>query len=606
MKTNKKALAMLTAGLLAATPMATTGMSAFAATITVNKVTNDNVTHTYKAYPIITGTLADDGATLTAMTWSAGLDKDKLATALAAFDTKYGTSKFTSFNSTSTTPDQFAKMLENLTDSQTEGLAKVFNTADIFTAAGIALIESGDTYTATSLVDGWYVVKDETTAATLNGNGSAKSANILEVRGNTPAITPKFLLPKLEKKITDSAGANPTDANTAAIGDIVYYNISTNVPDVRGYDKYYFIVNDTLSPGLTYNESSLVVKIGEKTLNIDDATISPGEIEKYYVEKETDTTGTKIKIVFEDFLGTIKNLNAAKGTSITISYNATLNQNANIDPDVGNPNTANLTYSNNPNHEGDGSITDKPDEPTPPTGNNPSDIVGVTPDDKVNTYTTAIRIKKVDQDKQPFKSNVQFTLRGSNLNKVNMVSGTTFTEAADGTYWKLTTGAYTDVDPDTVGLSDAAKAKYANDEKKYKKVAAVSSVLEASGDPKVISSTVDEEGYITFYGLNAGEYTLVESVVPSGYNKADDIAFTIGVTTPLGTEGITWTKNSDKVGNFDTTNDLFPIEIENRKGSTLPSTGGIGTKLFYIIGSLLVSGSVVLLVTKKRMNAKAD
>ncbi|WP_455529630.1 LPXTG cell wall anchor domain-containing protein [Ruminococcus sp.] len=48
------------------------------------------------------------------------------------------------------------------------------------------------------------------------------------------------------------------------------------------------------------------------------------------------------------------------------------------------------------------------------------------------------------------------------------------------------------------------------------------------------------------------------------------------------------------------------FEVVNNVGTTLPSTGGIGTKLFYIIGGMLVAGSVILLVTKKRMNIKED
>ena len=46
-------------------------------------------------------------------------------------------------------------------------------------------------------------------------------------------------------------------------------------------------------------------------------------------------------------------------------------------------------------------------------------------------------------------------------------------------------------------------------------------------------------------------------------------------------------------------------DIENRSGTELPHTGGIGTTIFYILGSVLVIGAAVLLVTKKRMNAEA-
>ena len=56
MKTNKKTLAILTAGLLAVTPMAATGLTAFASSLTIENATGDTSTHQYKPYQIITGT----------------------------------------------------------------------------------------------------------------------------------------------------------------------------------------------------------------------------------------------------------------------------------------------------------------------------------------------------------------------------------------------------------------------------------------------------------------------------------------------------------------------------------------------------------------------
>jgi LPXTG-motif cell wall-anchored protein len=51
---------------------------------------------------------------------------------------------------------------------------------------------------------------------------------------------------------------------------------------------------------------------------------------------------------------------------------------------------------------------------------------------------------------------------------------------------------------------------------------------------------------------------------------------------------------------------MFLKTIENRKGSILPTTGGMGTKLFYLFGGLLVAGSVIFLVTKRRMNTREN
>lgn len=602
MKKYNKALAMLTASMLAITPMAAAGMTVFAASITVNKVTDDGTERKYVAYPLITGTLAEDGQTLTAMQWNNNIIRTNLETALKKLDS----TAFSAFSGTTTTPADFATMANNYVgedDTKAQDLAKIFNDTNILPASGgIVLEKAGDTYTKTGLDDGWYLIKDE---STLDKKGYVFSANILEVRGDTPAITPKFSLPTLTKKIVE--GEDRVDCNTAAIGDIVHYEIKTKVPNVQGYNKYFFIVEDNLSGGLTYLEDSMNVSIKNAALLPDsDSNKSTSTVGEYFIEKTGGTSGanTHIKVIFEDFLNYVKSNNLQAGDDITIRYDARLNEYANIvstGTNAGNPNTANLVYSNNPNHNYTGDTGGNPDEP----GTNDNAFVGETPKEKVNTYTTAIRIKKVDQDGQPFNKDVEFTLRGAKLNKVQKVSGVAFAEDAEGTYWKLKTGTYTDVAPTTSGLSEAAKDKYENDGKKYKKVAAAGSELTATGSPLEIKSTVDEEGYITFYGLNAGEYELEETKHPNGYNKAETISFTIKAEN-VSENSCTWTKTGDEIGDYENDTHLFPITVINKKGATLPTTGGIGTKLFYIIGGLLVSGSLVLLITKKRMGAKEN
>ena len=598
MKKYNKALAMLTASMLAITPMAAAGMTVFAASITVNKVTDDGIERKYVAYPLITGTLAEDGQTLTAMQWNNKIVRSNLETALKKLDS----TAFSGFSGTTTTPADFATMANNYVgedDTKAQNLAKIFNDTNILpTTVGIELEKAGDTYTKTGLDDGWYLIKDE---STLNENGNVFSANILEVRGNTPAITPKFSLPTLTKKIVE--GENRVDCNTAAIGDIVHYEIKTKVPNVQGYNKYFFIVEDNLSGGLTYVEDSMNVSIKNVALSPDsDSKKSTSTVGEYFIEKTGGTSGanTHIKVIFEDFLNYVKSNNLQAGDDITIKYDARLNEYANIvstGTNAGNPNTANLVYSNNPNHNYIGDTGGNPDEP----GTNDNAFVGETPEEKVNTYTTAIRIKKVDQDGQPLKG-ASFTLEGTKLKSVRVVTGSQFEQANDGTYWKLKNGSYTLTDPSA--LSEKEQNKYESTTQKYKKIPANATVLNAEGEPLKITATVDDDGYLTFSGLNAGSYTLKETGVPSGYNKAEDIAFTLAAEVK-DKDSATWTNSSNVFGRLDS-DAMFPTEIENVKGTTLPTTGGIGTKLFYIIGGLLVSGSLVLLITKKRMGAKEN
>ena len=619
MKKTKRFLALMTAGFLAVTPMAATGLTAVAVQHTLTVTDSESTAHTYTAYPIIVGTKNSDDS-LTDASWATGIRSNALINALESNKTALGITFPPSayVDGSETDPEtgdpikvldpskvsvnDVAEILAGITNAdKIEKLAKILNDTTNILGTGTPLTKSDSNYSAT-VDDGWYLVVDSSTLNNTTGP-KVRSANLLQIVGDK-TINAKHSLPTLEKKIVDNG---LVDANTAAIGDTVSYQITTAVPEMTGYDKYFFIVEDNLSAGLTYNGSSLSVKYGsgngtEFDLDSDGPT-DDEDTGDYYVR----VSEGNIKIVFENFRNNMVTKSISAGTPITITYNATLNQNASIDPDTGNPNSAKLIYSNDPNVDNTGIVDDipgtpdYPDEPKPPTGSDDGDVVGETPWDKVNTYTTAIKIKKVDQDGQPL-TGATFTLQGTNLNQVNKVSGSTFTQDDSGTYWKLNNGSYTLTDPNT--LDAKGKANYDSLTTKYTKTLASASALTATGSPKSVSATVDDDGYLTFSGLNAGDYTLVESGVPTGYNKADDITFRLS-TTSLTENSAEWANNSDKFGNMDT-DDMFPTQIVNRKGSILPTTGGIGTKLFYIFGSILVAGSVIFLVTKKRMSAKEN
>lgn len=97
------------------------------------------------------------------------------------------------------------------------------------------------------------------------------------------------------------------------------------------------------------------------------------------------------------------------------------------------------------------------------------------------------------------------------------------------------------------------------------------------------------DGKVTFQGLAVGKYNLIETEAPAGYNKVDN---TIPVEVTEKVTGDTYTVN------------CAPKTVENARGATLPSTGGIGTTMFYVIGGLMVAAAVVVLVSKKRMGAE--
>ena len=102
--------------------------------------------------------------------------------------------------------------------------------------------------------------------------------------------------------------------------------------------------------------------------------------------------------------------------------------------------------------------------------------------------------------------------------------------------------------------------------------------------------TTDANGKIEIKGLDADTYYLRETQAPAGYNKlANDVEVKIEPTESTDGKTLTLTAVTSK--------------INNNAGTELPSTGGIGTTIFYVLGSVLVIGAAVLLVTKKRMGA---
>lgn len=109
-------------------------------------------------------------------------------------------------------------------------------------------------------------------------------------------------------------------------------------------------------------------------------------------------------------------------------------------------------------------------------------------------------------------------------------------------------------------------------------------------------------------GLSEGDYKLSETTPPAGYNTIKDIEFTITCTEPktvaAATDKAAWSDDSDVISV--TAEGTFEGEIENKTGSLLPETGGIGTTIFYVVGLALMLGAAILLITKKRMTAKAE
>ena len=243
----------------------------------------------------------------------------------------------------------------------------------------------------------------------------------------------------------------------------------------------------------------------------------------------------------------MKALGATNSSVVTVEFTAVLNENANIGS-LGNPNEVYLEYSNNPNKSEAGDNTpgtpDQPDQPDQPEDEHET---GKTPNDVVIVFTYKVVVNKVD-------------------NEGNDLPGAGF----------------------TLYKKDAESGEYVE-------LAAVE------------AGTATQ---FSFVGLDDGEYKLVETDTPQGYNSIEDIEFTVTAEHDILSDNPALTSLSGEAVSGEVT--FTPVvsqgslstDVVNNKGTTLPETGGMGTSIFYILGSILAVAAVVLLVKKKRMGAE--
>ncbi len=556
MKTRKLFALVLTAMMLLALTLPAFADEAYSITIK-----NTAAGHTYEAYQIFQGDLSEQAGkkVLSNVEWGTGVNGTALLAALKADSTLKD--DFAKYESAA----DVAKVLEGYANDaeKTQAFAKLAGEHLNGTATGTSGEQAEGKYVISNLPAGYYLVKDKD-GVSITGH-DAYTRYILEVVGDVE-VTAKVDVPTIDKKIVE--GDEKVSVNEASIGDKIPYEVTSKVPDMTGYEKYFFVVNDTMSKGLTFN-NDVAITVNDKALVKDT---------DFTVTATTNAEGvTTIKIVFINFI----QYKGQKGADIVINYSATLNEKAEIGV-AGNENKVDLVYSNNPNADYKGD--NEPGE---------NDPVGKAPEVKTETYTTELTISKTD-DKSNKLTGAAFRLTGNGVNVV-IVTGEVYVEDAEGTFWKLNDGTYTDVAPAEDGSNDD---KYASTTVKYKKETTVT-IQPVEGTTVNVEGFVDADGKLTFTGLGAGEYTLTEIVTPIGYNTIAPITFT--VSFDAATKKFSTNNGNIQVGEDNT----LSTTVVNKAGSTLPSTGGMGTTLFYVLGALLAVGAGVLLATRKKMSAES-
>lgn len=440
-----------------------------------------------------------------------------------------------------------------LKDNNVKDFAKV-------AGANLTTITSG-TYSEgkiTGLSAGYYLVKDKDGSVT---GQDTYTDYILKVAGNVE-VSPKTSVPTVEKKVKENVKSTnddgketdtriPTYKVPAKYNDVADYNIGDDVPfqligtmpsNIDSYDHYYYEFDDTLSKGLKYNGDA-VVKIND--------TIVPASI---------TTDGTSLKVVLMD-VKALAGVEVKKDSFITVDYTAKLNSAAKIGL-PGNKNEVELVFSNNPNNSGDGKT--KPGD------------TGKTPKDTVIVFTYELDTEKVDGTNNDKKlKNAEFILS------------------------REKTETNTETNSEYAVVSDGKLVRWKDNKDNATKL------------------VTDKDGLIKVAGLDDGTYYLEETKAPEGYNKLTGLVEVVITAATANSQA--WTSDDPKDalinlgvktknpgakdyvdGIVDNNKDIGKIKIANNIGSTLPSTGGIGTTIFYVVGAILMVGAAVLLITKRR------
>ncbi len=189
--------------------------------------------------------------------------------------------------------------------------------------------------------------------------------------------------------------------------------------------------------------------------------------------------------------------------------------------------------------------------------------------------------------------------------KVTSTTDTTTTYVYEFNIFK-----YTGVNESEVALpgADFVLSKVEGEKTLYAKVVEGKLVgWSEAKDGENVKLTSNDNGYISIKGLDAGTYSLEETKAPDGYNmlekpitvvisEPDDTNANGGEVTQDGVATSTMGENDSAVVNV--------VKVENKSGTLLPSTGGIGTTIFYVVGGILMLGAVILLITKKKMGSK--
>ena len=518
---------------LAATTVATAN-AADGATLTVSTADAKFVGKTVNAYKMFSATVGGEGAnkavsyTLTD-TWKPFF-MDSTASGLNGATDANVNDKANEYVSELAGDNlvAFATKASNWAQTQAKNI-----TADKTATVSAGATNGNYTATFTGLDYGYYVVA--VPGATL-ANTSGQYATLVSVDSTNVNANIKGSLPTVDKKV--QVNGNGADTADAKIGDTLTFTLTSTIPDMSAYDTYTFNFKDTLSQGLTFGQVTSVTVEG---------VTNPLTVNTDYTVTTPTVSDNTLTVAMKDFKAKQQ---ANAGKKITVTYTATLNENA-VVGGAGNTNSAKIQYSNNPS-------TNETGESEP---------------SKVRVFTYGFTVDKYTGD--------EYT------DKARRLAGAEFTLAPKN-----------DTDSTAISFVQVSAGDGTTN--------AVYRVAKTGEEGATTTIITPASGKVVFQGLKNGEYTLTETKAPAGYNKlASAIGVKVngsndGTDTTNATVNITY-NNDNNDTTYDQTASNGVIPVQNKSGAILPGTGGMGTIAFTVIGVLVIALGVAW--TLKRKNA---
>ena len=429
----------------------------------------------------------------------------------------------------------------------------------------------------------------------------------------------KMEIPAIEKNIIDNDSEESEKYESLGVGDTVKYEVKTEVPE--GFATMSKLsIGDTMSEGLTFKKGSIEVKVEGARGNITDFNV------RYDVEKEDQEDQPPytfvIDFIYEGPEGPVNCFDRSDikaGATVTITYEATLNENCVITED-GNPNHATLIYNHNAGTEGEGE--DQYVE----------DIL----DPKVYTY--GIEVTKVDKDGTTipgvefdlYKEDKVTQIYVSQVDAEDVEEGVITDESKVGTYYPngLTSGDKITTDangvayiwglaPGTYYLKETKAGEGFTLQKDWIEIKIGEEVTFSAGEN---GTYVPIEKGVTYYTKKAnGTYVAFRDLseyedgtyINFGKNPVytrdqigededgepiyeytevgtyyyPEVKADIDVADPCGVDGMT-----------------VLLKVLNSEGFDLPGTGGMGTYIFTIGGAVILLAALGLILVRRRRN----